>query len=171
MGVRQIREIHALSNSTELATWDLPGDYSRPICRRIVEAAGVPRESFGMSKKASTNLFRQGEATLTEQTRAAYHQWLRDCRHDWRVGGGKEPELPSRPLLGLWERYYLADRLFLALQRFLPGNAAAWVARKSTELRRWLNRRINLVPHLFPWAVEKVSDAYRSTKDVSVDAF
>src|SRR5690606_23914570 len=52
-GVRQIRDVRAVSNSSELANWDVEGDYSRPICRRIVEDAGVPRDLFGMKKKAT----------------------------------------------------------------------------------------------------------------------
>jgi hypothetical protein len=47
MGVRQIRDVNRLSRSTELERWDVSGDYTRPICRRIVEEAGVPRELFG----------------------------------------------------------------------------------------------------------------------------
>jgi hypothetical protein len=30
--------------------WDIGGAYSRPLCRRLVEEASVPREIFGVSK-------------------------------------------------------------------------------------------------------------------------
>lgn len=49
-GVRQSADIIRLSNSENMRKWDVSGDYSRPICRRIVENAGVPRELFGKQK-------------------------------------------------------------------------------------------------------------------------
>lgn len=47
------RDIHAISHSPEMAPWRIGGDYDRPIPRRILEEAGVPRGSFGMEKMAS----------------------------------------------------------------------------------------------------------------------
>ena len=46
--------IYAISNSPELARWALGTDYDRPIPRRLVEEIGVPRTSFGRTKKAVT---------------------------------------------------------------------------------------------------------------------
>jgi hypothetical protein len=45
--------IHTISNSDELKPWALGTAYDRPIARRLVEEAGVPRELFGQSKKAA----------------------------------------------------------------------------------------------------------------------
>jgi len=51
-GVRQIRDVHAISHSPEMKAWNAgPPSYRRPICRRIVEEAGVPRELFGVHKR------------------------------------------------------------------------------------------------------------------------
>ena len=55
-GVRQVEQIHAISNAAEMRSWDVPGDDSRPICRRIVEEAGVEREAFGHVKRAATTM-------------------------------------------------------------------------------------------------------------------
>jgi hypothetical protein len=46
--------ICAISQSSELAPWALGTDYDRPIPRRLVEQAGVPRTAFGRAKKAVT---------------------------------------------------------------------------------------------------------------------
>jgi hypothetical protein len=46
--------IYAISNSSELSPWALGTDYDRPIPRRLVEEAGVPRAAFGRTKKAVT---------------------------------------------------------------------------------------------------------------------
>ncbi|HEY7205106.1 MAG TPA: hypothetical protein VIA61_12455 [Methylomirabilota bacterium] len=53
MGCVQHPAIHAISNSDELRPWALGTAYDRPIARRLVEEAGVPRELFGQSKKAA----------------------------------------------------------------------------------------------------------------------
>jgi hypothetical protein len=53
IGCSQHPAIHAISNSDELRPWALGTAYDRPIARRLVEEAGVPRELFGQSKKAA----------------------------------------------------------------------------------------------------------------------
>ncbi len=74
-GARQIHEVVRLSRDPSMKPWDVPGDYSRPICRRIVESAGVPREVFGISKRMGTVL----EAVLVDSSRADYEAWC--ARH------------------------------------------------------------------------------------------
>jgi hypothetical protein len=160
MGIRQIRDIHALSNSEELRQWDILGNYSRPICRRIVEEAGVPRELFGMRKKAATNLFHRGEAQITENTQAAYFGWLSDNRMRWRAGDGKKPIVPGRLLLILRSRFYLISRFLRAIGRFAPLKVRHCLIRKDTEMQRALTLRINMMQYLFPWAIERMSERY-----------
>lgn len=53
-GITRAKELQTLSKSRELKPWSVGGDYDRPICRRIIEEAGVPREWFGLQKKATT---------------------------------------------------------------------------------------------------------------------
>ena len=72
-GARRIHEVVAISRSAEMRPWDVPGDYSRPICRRIAESAGVPREAFGIGKRAGSFT----ERALTEPSRRDYLAWLR----------------------------------------------------------------------------------------------
>ncbi len=49
---RSVASIHRVSTSDEMAPWRLGNGYDRPICRRILEERGVPREAFGWGKKA-----------------------------------------------------------------------------------------------------------------------
>ncbi len=49
---RSVESLHAVSTSAELKPWQLDTGYDRPICRRILEERGVPREAFGWGKKA-----------------------------------------------------------------------------------------------------------------------
>lgn len=54
-GMRHYRELRAVSFSDEMAPWTLYNSYDRPIPRRIVEEAGVPRRDFGMLKKNTSH--------------------------------------------------------------------------------------------------------------------
>ncbi len=49
---RSVASMHRVSAGEEMAPWQLKNGYDRPICRRILEERGVPREAFGLGKKA-----------------------------------------------------------------------------------------------------------------------
>lgn len=152
-GVRQIRDIHALSNAPELAAWDVPGDYSRPICRRIVESAGVPRDLFGQRKNAASVVFwNPREEFLTPAAMADYRSWLgRQSRRFIRAY-----QLPPHYLArvdGLKQKLLrLIDRLPSGAAGRIKGLPGAWrLTRSKSPLFR----------HLFAWAVEKAARRYR----------
>ena len=50
IGAAKYKSIHKISRSSEMLPWSLFNDYDRPICRRIVEEAGVDRKLFGQKK-------------------------------------------------------------------------------------------------------------------------
>jgi len=75
-GGRQNRDIARLSNSHELEPWDVPGGYSRPICRRIVEESGVPRDAFGIVKQGSSVFLLDSPTFLTDSSLADFRTWL-----------------------------------------------------------------------------------------------
>ena len=102
-GARHIHKLVALSRDPSMKPWDVPGDYSRPICRRIVESAGVPRGAFGQKKLAGSVL----DAVLTESSRPDYRAW---CDRQ-----GIEGEF--------------ADRLIRRAIRTLPTTAARMIRR------------------------------------------
>jgi hypothetical protein len=95
-GVRQIADLHRISNSPEMAPWDIPGDYSRPICRRIVESAGVPRELFGQQKKAAWVLMLHKAKFLSPRSMENYLEWLHAHRFEWMRRGRVPPVLSTR---------------------------------------------------------------------------
>lgn len=45
--------LYEIANSTQMAKWQMNNSYDRPIPRRIIESAGVPRESFGIEKRGA----------------------------------------------------------------------------------------------------------------------
>lgn len=43
-----------ISRSPEMAPWSIGGEYDKPIARRIVEEAGIPRSAFGQTKTGNS---------------------------------------------------------------------------------------------------------------------
>ena len=160
MGVRQIRDINILSNDSKLSPWEIAGRYSRPICRRIVEEAGVPRNLFGIRKIAVTNLFRRGEAVLTRRTQTEYYAWL-------EANELRNPRVLERAVIALQTRSYDPDKLSGALNKVLPANVSERATRLYVRAMQPLNRRINVCAHLFPWAVERMGRVYNVDVDVA----
>jgi hypothetical protein len=68
---RVSRSVRRISNSAEMASWSIGGDYDRPIPRRIVETAGVDRDLFGQTKKAVAVWYGK-EKIMTEKS---YHDF------------------------------------------------------------------------------------------------
>jgi hypothetical protein len=53
LGMSRDTSIWNITHSQEMQPWRLETKYDRPIPRRIVEEAGVPRELFGQEKKVT----------------------------------------------------------------------------------------------------------------------
>jgi hypothetical protein len=79
LGVADLPDIVQTSRSPAMAAWDYapaadPG-YSRPICRRIIEGAGIARDSFASEKLGTMASGR--EARYTAASLRAIRSWLR----------------------------------------------------------------------------------------------
>jgi hypothetical protein len=70
------RVTRAISHSAEMRPWVTGRNYDKPIPRRILEEAGVPREMFGTTKRAvSGSIHTDGPAALAPATRAALEEF------------------------------------------------------------------------------------------------
>ncbi|HEY7910834.1 MAG TPA: hypothetical protein VIG62_02890 [Blastocatellia bacterium] len=157
-GVKQIRDINALSNSDEMKPWDIPGDYSRPVCRRIVEEAGVPRELFGIKKRASWVRFNRSRDFLTAESMEDYLEWLGAARKAW-IRHGRIPPILSPKV----------DQLELSIRQMI-GRAVRDRHGLSEQVLRYTGLlRIGTMlfhspPHLrkytFPWAIGQARKNY-----------
>jgi hypothetical protein len=99
IGGRQLADILAISHEPELAPWDIGGSYNRPLARRILEEAGVPRDAFGMKKRALFVGPPKPGNFLTPELRTDYFRWLRDQR--WRfLRAGMVPPSPALDRIG-----------------------------------------------------------------------
>jgi hypothetical protein len=138
--------------------WDVPGDYSRPICRRIVEEAGVPREMFGIEKLASWVKLNRQKAFLSDQSMQDYIDWLGENRMEW-VRQGRVPPVRSLSLDGLELSWRSRFKYWAAKKRGLSQLALHY-----SGLRLFANilydRPTRLRRYVFPWALEHLKKVY-----------
>jgi hypothetical protein len=65
----------AISQGAEMRPWSTGGEYDRPIARRLVEEAGVPRDAFATAKRATSGTFHvHGTAEMSPATAHAVRQ-------------------------------------------------------------------------------------------------
>ncbi len=152
LGARQIRDIHAISAAAEMAPWDTPWAYRRPICRRILEEAGIPRRAFGFRKRTASVLLFDEPSLLQRASLADYRAWRE------RRGGGL---LRPAPDTGVWHTVPRFLRQTVGkLGGLAPGRLALvrWLVRQVTRL----GLRESSMDHAFLWAADLARDRYRA---------
>jgi hypothetical protein len=159
MGVRHHADVHAISNSEEMRPWDVGGDYTRPLCRRIVEGAGVPRGAFGVAKIGSSILFRGARNVQSKSTMADYRQWLGERAADFRRRRMIPPLLRHAALAPV---QWLCRRGGWGLHNRLKGlpRPLSLIARAGRKAAQFGDREL-LATYMFPWAVERAKHRYR----------
>lgn len=75
---RSISDLARITNSREMAPWRMDTEYDRPIARRIVESAGVPRALFGVRKKA---VVERPTYPIHRELRRQFFAYLRATQH------------------------------------------------------------------------------------------
>ncbi len=158
LGLRRKAGLHHISISPEMRPWDVGDEYSKPIPRRIIEEAGVPRGTFGVTKRAAAVvLWNPEEGFLPPAELENLRSWLAAREHEWASVGVASPLArhrrarllsaflaPTRPLLAVMRRIPLASSLAHRLARLNPHY-----------------RRDPLFTALFPWALDRAKARYR----------
>ena len=158
LGALQLADIGAISRSAELAAWDWPRGHSRPICRRIVEEAGLPRQSFGVRKRAASVLLFD-EGFLSPVSLADYTDWMAS-----RTGEAKRARARAA-------RDAAARRLYVRLLE----PVAALTPRRWTLAHAIVQRLIRagkreqLFRYVFPWALARAVIRYAPGLEATVD--
>ena len=100
-GARWPAPISALSDAPEMAPWQVGGPYDRPIPRRIVEEAGVPRGAFGVRKAAAHPLIADHRARKAEAIALIRRRYaaIRDLGADAATAPAARPPGPAARLL------------------------------------------------------------------------
>ncbi len=149
--------IAAISRSAEMAPYRVGGRYDKPVPRRILEEAGVPRTLFGQQKQAVQLIFSWGPEHLSAEARAAFEDFLRRQGRRWHVRaahagfhvgnfllrvlnkGIKTLPFLERPLAGIRgdfnRAYYLFENGTYANLLFL-WTLQEWLAAARTDARQ-----------------------------------
>jgi hypothetical protein len=163
-GVRQIKDIHDVSSSPELGPWNATSNYNRPICRRIVEEQGVPREMFGMRKKATAQPLLSAEDFLTRDMRSDYYRWVRSQRHVWSDLGLERPSpIADMRFIGRARAAVLVEqaRGHGAVKR-LGARIDAALSRVSAALTPAPGHAHH--QFIYHWAVDRAKERYRDRR-------
>jgi hypothetical protein len=128
--------VHAISHAPEMKLWDVAAQYSRPIPRRIVEEAGVPREHFGARKRDGYVMLLGSQDFMTAQSLEDYLDWLREFRWKW-----------------------VRDACIPPLKGSSPARRYTRVVRHREWNIRLINR-LRLRRYMFAWAVERAKQRY-----------
>lgn len=163
---RRCDEIVAISNDPALEPWVIPGTtYNRPICRRLAEDAGVPREAFGRTKMGADLIEWQETEFLTPASFRDYLAWLRAHRGDWLRSGRLPPwasKRGDRMLNDVNVRLFRGVREAGAWLDKRLGTASGLRKRLRPERLKYMHPKLlNLRQHYFPWALERAKARYR----------
>jgi hypothetical protein len=158
LGVRQVPDLHQLMLSPEMKPWDVGGRYNRPLARRIIESAGIPRGTFAVHKRAGSVLFFQRHSFLSPDSLRDFQRWLRDHTEEWRTRGLELPALEPG-------RRTLKQRAAALASWIVRG--LSWMSGNRIGLLEGAGRRFSniaarepLFRYVFPWAIARAKDRY-----------
>ena len=144
-GASQWPSIQAISQSKEMEPWSLQNNYNRPIPRRICEEANLPREMFGIKKQGAGinlrfDLINRIRRRLSPAAATNFTQFVRETKKFH----------PVQVISYFWKtrKLYLARIGIHAGPRMNPRDISQ--IPNATAAR-----------YLFPWAGEKVIQAYQ----------
>ena len=168
-GGLQTADLIRISQSEEMRHWSMSGRYDRPVCRRIVEEAGIPRKWFGMQKHGSSDQLLTMSNFLSEKSDSDYRNWMRRNRFAWWRKG----RIPPYLVLGQFIEKLLAYGVILPMRRVLipvlrrlagvadSDSLRSIVCSLRNTAERWEQTPIFFRRYTFPWALEKSLDKYR----------
>lgn len=166
-GIRKLDDLHRISTSDEMQDWNMPGSYNRPVARRIVENAGVPREAFGVKKRAAAFKLHQpfaAKEALLESSAADFHAWLRENRNQW---WRRRKLPPSRIVSTIVDNVlYLSDWVLRVTYRLLPASGLRDSVQKRIVAVGHVARRppASVRSYTFPWAVDRMQAKYDASR-------
>jgi hypothetical protein len=144
----QMGSVQHISRSDEMRPWVLGMDNDRPIARRILEEAGIPRGRFADAKRAtSATIHSQGPAALAPATRAALESFA--------AAEGRTVDFRRRAF-PRWRRGAMRAAKAVGLR-----NVARWIERPRRVYTRHQPEFGNL---LLRWAVSVVAPRYREAR-------
>lgn len=160
IGADSHASIYAISNSGEMAPWAVGGTYDRPIARRIVEEAGIPRQKFGQKKRAAgVVVTAEGlDQTMSEASLKDYNRFVLER---WDV---------RKSLVMALSRGVKKAVLYNELLRRVGARVLRLVGIRGTGMPMVIPKRLRMLTFgylgrealLFHWGVSKLIEQYRA---------
>jgi hypothetical protein len=151
MGMSQVADICRISQSPEMKEWDIGGSYSRPICRRVLEERGVPREAFGRIKTGASVRFVIGQDPWSSRGHKAFLYWLLTT--------------PALSKGGWTRRAWLAALLiFLRFTLVIGSLAPQRLSRVANTISPRIAghlRRCGVEDYAFDWGLARIRHSYK----------
>ena len=153
--------IHRITRSAEMAPWTLHNDYDRPIPRRIVETAGIPRHAFGQVVSMTIDV--QTPEIIDRLHRSRFAAFVAETA----------PQLPPPLRQRLTIEWGWGDTALRAVFR----SACTWWGRAHrlglrpvahaarslvTKITRWQWHHSLPVLYTFHWGTEELTGRYRA---------
>jgi hypothetical protein len=140
--------------------WDIGGNYNRPICRRIVEGAGVDRSLFGTGKRGVSVVPRVRRDYLSPASLENLLAWLGEQAEQSRGSGFSLPG-PARARL--------LDRIVTPLtaiaglfDRLLRRRGFRWLSPFLGSLNNRLTRPYYHHQYYVHWAIDRAKQRYQN---------
>lgn len=157
IGGRFMNDLDAISTSPAMRAWSVGGDYDRPIPRRILEEAGIPRGSFAYRKQqvavdyySLNRRFPSLDVFFSNASIAAFEAWF----------AGKRPMTRWREI----RHSLIADSLGRLIWSGKINRAVRRLGLRWPPFAHHVLRYkvpINKNSYVFNWAVELQVDRYR----------
>jgi hypothetical protein len=159
VGITSAPSVYRISNSPQMRPWALGTTYDRPVARRLLEEAGVPREAFGQEKMGGwlPPPESSGQSDVSEGLRTDFSDYYPKY---WNT----RAKILSVIVNVLIYPYRKARALNHRIAQVLGDRPLRWWLQSIASSGRayWLT--LPLGPHsLLPrWALEKMRDRYES---------
>ncbi len=150
IGFEREPEILRISLSDEMQPWRTPGVYDQPICARVLQEAGVPRQLFGQSKTGLSIRFVIGQDNWSRVGKKRYSKWL--WRNRDRLELGVTRIAAIRSLL-------IAIALIIRIRVRGFRSVRYGVRRFRDYLAKWL-RQMGYEDLAFEWAAATAAKTY-----------
>lgn len=151
IGCQQHPSLYRIANSEEMRPWQIGGNYDRPIPRRIIEEKGVPREMFGMRKKAVSVLLNRGLPDLRSKMKSESIQSVKTSLPGLESRRDSIEWLRFRAMHAGHRGWTFAGRVARKLGMELP--------RSPIPGRYWQSPGVP--SFLIHWGVSQIRDRYR----------
>jgi hypothetical protein len=153
IGCENYSDVRAIARSAEMDPWRIGGRYDRPVARRIVEEAGIPRHMFGQTKAAAATWW-----TL-KATKAESEESYKQYRSAHRTSADKTKERAHWILFGLSQGWrFFSQQVTRVLRKLgidvhIPQVVPARFVEHPTEAQ------------LVPWGMSIVRQRYQFQRE------